>query len=68
MNNDVNTNRININLDSNILIEEASNFVNNHKDFIIEKINNIGGGGIVKTISGIVNRSDVKYPIKVIYF
>ena len=59
---DRNTNKIKINLDTKGLIEEASNFVNNHKDFLINKISNIGGEGLVKKLSGIINQSDTKLP------
>ena len=55
------TNKIKINLDTKILIEEAANFVNQHNSLLINKIGNIATKGIAKKISGI-NQDNKKFP------
>ena len=59
---DKNTNKIKINLDPKNLIEEASNFVSQHKGLLINKISQYDKGGIVKQLSGIVNNPNNKLP------
>ena len=54
------TNRIKI--EPKNLIEEASNFVNQHKGLLINKISNLDKGGLVKKLSGIVNNPNNKLP------
>ena len=57
---DKNTNRIKI--DSKGLIEEASNFVNQNKGLLINKISNFGKDVLVKKLSGIASQENKKLP------
>ena len=59
---DVNTNKIKINLDPKLLIEEATNFVTQRKGLIIDTMNSLGAGGLVKKLSGVINQSNGKIP------
>ena len=58
---DINSKKIKLNLEPKILIEEANNFVEQHKGFLIDKINN-ATGGLVKKLSGAINESNTKIP------
>ena len=57
---DPNQNKIKI--DSNILIDEAVNFVDKNKGFIINKISKFDKSGIIKNLSEVVNQQNNKFP------
>ena len=59
---DKNSNKLKIKIEPKVLIEEASNFVNKNQNLIINKISSIGGGGLIKKLSGVINNQKNKLP------
>ena len=59
---DKNSNKLKFKIDPKGLIEEATNFVNKNQSLIINKISNIGGSGLIKKMSGVINNQNNKLP------